>query len=343
MLVRFTIDPEAISASSSNLDKIKKIKSLISLWEKYGVLYIPGDQETTSEINEAFKNAPQPIQTLWRLALRNNRKKCGISEFRLAIKELNPVADKIIYSDLQLASLDPTKAELWGLSSDKYSMTLNDNLEICRHGDESETNQFISSAKLFETPIRYGEMPGAVWDSYFKDLIAASRVITVVDRYAFKDHFTTGATLSGLERFLRKSATSACEGHKNIHLISSSPSDHGVPNFPTDLNKAKDIIFDEITRICDYFQNTRIREINVHIVPDRKFSGITHYRYVKFDDKNLMLLDTGLEPLGGEKVWRTCGIQFRNWFDEASQAYRDDDKKLRQNIVCSKRIEIIKI
>ena len=340
MLIPFTLDPDVFRESSVSLDCLKRHDALVQLWGLIGQLVIPGDKESKSKLLDAFSKAPQKVQLRWRDAFKHYRKRCGESKFAEALNSDVPVEKESICGGIRLASLEESRGELWGLGDEQYSKLIANSLEICRFGHEDKTEIVRKVLALAERAIEVNESPEVVWRDRFRDLASDSRVVTIVDRYAIKEFMSPhGNVVSGLERLMSNTAALASPGKKIMHLYSAYSLDWKLHGTASSFNAACRKIVETVENACHALRGKSLSEVHVHIAGDQNFGSVVHYRYVLFDDKNLIQLDTGLEPLGGDWVKRTCTVKLVHWLSPEAKAYREDEKKLRAVIECSNRID----
>ncbi len=341
MLIPFTIDPDIFLDANTNLDCLKRHDDLVKLWGLIGQLVIPGEKMTTSKLFVAYQQAPQKVKLKWRDAFKHYRHKTGSLQFAEALQSDVALTDRVVCSGTKLASLDRDRAVLWGLEEEQYSKLIAQVLEICRFGHEDTTVVVKEILDLSTRPIKPEERPDEVWRERFHDLAVASRDIIVVDRYAIKDYLRPPQyELSGLERLMRKVAALETPGKKIIHLYSAYSLDwkaHGSNELT--FKAACQYIVSKIRDLCRLLKGRALLEVHLHIASDHKFGHIVHYRYLSFDEKNIVELDTGLEPLSGSHVRRTCKVALVNWFAEGSQIHRTDFKKLKNELEISEVID----
>lgn len=340
MLIPFTIDPDIFRDPNANLDCLKRHDDLIRLWGLIGQLIIPGDKEKTSKLLDAYEQAPQQVKVRWRNAFKHYRRKLGSPQFAEALQSDVALTDRGVCGGTRLASLDRDRAVLWGLEEDQFSKLLVQVLEICRFGHEDTTKIVKNILDLSTRSIEKDELPDEVWRERFHDLAIDSRNITVVDRYAIKSFLQSPQSeLSGLERLMHKVAALETPGKKILHLYSAYSLDWRVHGSEVTFKAACQYIVSKVRDVCRLLTGRAILEVNVHIARDNKFGSIVHYRYLSFDDKNIIQLDTGLEPLGGSAVRRTCTVALLNWFSTSSEVHKTDLKQVGNELEISEAID----
>jgi len=329
MLITFTIDPEIFLNPNDNLDWMIHHTNLLQLWSLMGVLVIPAEKETESKLLQILKNAPQKISSKWKHGLSNFRKISGNPKLAEALAADEPLKNYSICQGVRLALLDETRAELWGLSSEEYSKTVANKLEICRFGHQNETDVVKQVKSLCNRPIETNELPEVIWQQRFQDLVGYSKNISISDRYAIKNFLQNkGSDPCGLRFLLAKTASLPSKSKKIIHIFSAYSTDVGDIDSAMSFVKACDLIRAKLETFCAELIGNSLLELHLHVANDRDYGKISHYRGIRFDDKTFVTLDTGLEPLGGRAVLRTCLTQLINWSSNESEAYRKDEKQL---------------
>lgn len=340
MLIPFTIDPDVFRETDVSLDCLKRHDTLVRLWGLIGQLVIPGEKESESRLYDAFKQAPQKVQLRWKDAFKHYRKRCGEPNFAEALAADVPVEDERICGGVRLAALEQDRCELWGLGEEQYSKLVARSLEICRFGDEEATGIVKNALALAVRPIEANESAEAVWRERFRDLATDSRVVTIVDRYAIKSFLDPHSTAySGFERLLFNIAGLGTPGKKVIHLYSAYSLAWGLHGTASTLGAACRYISAKVSSFCQPLIGKSILEVHIHLAADTKFGNIVHYRYVLFDDRNLIQLDTGLEPLSGNFVKRTCIVQLVRWRSPEAAVFVDDERKLRSVLEFDSQID----
>jgi hypothetical protein len=343
MLIPFTIDPDIFVDSPENLSSRKKHSSLLNFWYKYGVLVIPCEKELDSKLLESINKAPQSIQTIWKNGLKNHRKKrCSNVVAEVLALDI-PISDEHSCEGILLASLDQDRGELWGLDENHYSKIIAKNLEICRFGDEAETDVVKEVIAISERPIIAANSPLQIWNSRFSSLADNSRVITIVDRYAIKNFILAPRDgLDGLEFFISKIAVMSAPSRKIINIFSSYSISWNLFGENISYEKGFNLIIDECKKRFHRFLGNTILEISINLTGDSVFGRVAHYRYVLFDQRTLIQLDTGLESLGTLPIKdrRTCTCSRFEWWSEAAEPFRADEKKLKDVIDYSDRIAL---
>ena len=336
MLIRFTVDPDIFSGSATNLDIKKKHANLLKLWRTLGLLVIPGDKQLDSKLYEAICKAPQAIQTMWKEGLKHNRKTSCSSNFASALAQDTPFLKEGEVMGIRLACLDRDRAELWGLGPDEYSKVIAKSMEICRFGDEDQASIVRSALDFANRPINSEETPEAIWRTKISDLSTNSRFITIVDRYALRNFIENKCPghLDGLQFLISKIAMANTPDRKIINIFSSYSVAWNLFDPSASFEDGMESLSFELKNRLHRFVGESISEIALHITRDSVFGSIVHYRYILFDQRNLLQLDTGLEPLSDFPgyVRRTCPCHHYEWQSELADAFRNDEKKLRSKI-----------
>lgn len=339
MLIPFTVDPDIFSTPTVNLDCLKRHEDLIRLWGLIGQLVIPADKESESKLLVAINKSPEKVRVRWVNAFKNYRKRCCAPLFGDALSADIALEDESVCDGVRLASLDETRGVLWGLGDEQFSKLVARSLEICRFGHEDTTDVVKHALALASRPIAANESTDVVWRQRFRDLATVSRVVTVVDRYAIKNFLLArNPEISGLERLILNLAGLGTPGKKVVNIYSAYSSAWKLCGAECSFYSACQQIFKQVENFCKPLIGKNIFEVNIHIAVDQSFGSVAHYRYVLFDDKNLIQLDTGLEALSGNAVKRTCVVKLVRWYSEEANDFKDNEKKLRNVLAHSQKI-----
>lgn len=332
MLVPFTVDPQIFENDYSQDELYRHIK-LIELWEKFGCLVLTGTSEEESRLKLAMDEAPQPIRKRWQVAWRAKlRRRCCVSDFDPESSE-EACSEWLaaLYDQVQIVSLEETRALCWGLPEDKYSLAREQAAEICRFGHESESLGFKRARTLAHRPIEKGSTWSQVWLERLEPFALESKTITLVDRYALKslvEH--RGSGISGLERLILQLSGLRKGNARNLNLMTGMPKGWEHKNLEDSLQR--------IRECRSVLKGKALREVNVFVCEDYDFRDLSHYRYIRFDDHQLLQLDTGLEPLAGDMVKRLCPTNLLPWKQDICKPYWDVEKGLKAASVYDERI-----
>ncbi len=344
MLVSFAVDPstfespsEEPSAISDHLDRHAR---LIKFWRHFGILAIPNTKETDSDLYKAIAGSKthQSIKKLWKTAWAKNRKNNFDEGLSTALSAND---DRLLCgydSTLQAAVLDATRASLWGLADDEFTKNISPRLEIFRLGHEEHSVALSESQALSVKPIEPGDTGSKIWSERIASLVDASNEITIVDRYAAVQHF------SNSDSNARSRTNNKCGMFNTLERISRSRLRKGftikVNFFVAITDELKNRFIDEPGAVIgvqhvfeDMVDDPRLRglrELNLFWASDKCFGAKVHYRYIRFDDKSALLLDTGLESLGDKGAHRTCPTQYLgDWQSPTNVAFRAAEHELR--------------
>lgn len=321
MLVPFTVDPD-IFGNPYNQDELYKHTKLIELWTLYGCLLIIGSMESNSRFYEALNKAPIAVRKRWQMALKQLRKNCCISDFYSNGVENDHDWPVKLAHQVQIVSLESTRALCWGIPEDQYSLVKEKAAEICRFGYESESTVFKRAQDLARTAISKGTTWRQVWSERIEPLAVASKRIVAVDRYALKtmmEHHDR-QSLSGLERLIRELSGITTGKPRILRLITAMPNTWAT----SELQEC----FQRIQECQTLLKGSGLREVQLHVRENKVCGRSAHHRYIRFDDFQLLELDTGLEPLAGNMMNRMCTVNLHSWRQDACKAYRDAEKEL---------------
>ncbi|MBP6733450.1 MAG: hypothetical protein KA142_01940 [Chromatiaceae bacterium] len=316
----FTLDPDVFSNTYTQ-DELYRHEKLIELWQQVGCFMVAGSSESGSRFYIALNDAPTAIRKRWQIALKQLRRSCCVVDFDP--DENNESSEWIskLSNSVEVISLEATRAFCWGLPEDQYSITKNGVTEICRFGHESEAAIFKRARLLLNAPIEEGQSVHQVWVERFQQLALDSRTIVVTDRYALENFVKhRGAGYSGLERLMMELASLQKGKPRNLRLITGLPPEWSH----TDLSQA----VENIENFCVGLRGRSLRELQLFCGEGKIFCDHAHYRSIRFDDYQLFHIDTGLEPLAGERVKRTCPTSLLPWNHEVCKAYQKVEKEV---------------
>ena len=317
MIVPFTIDPDIFSSTPNSRVDLAKHKQLIRLWQKYGVLVIPGSGKNDSRIFKTLQASDQRIKALW----INCFKHCSHDLENTSVDEALKRSEfnKLSSQKIKLWCIDDSKDQLLGIESESYSKIIMNN-EICMFGFEQYSKAFEIAEKLSNKPITNSDDPDKTWRERFLPLCKYANNITVCDPHVVQNFFwSKGKTLSGIERLIKNVAEINSEKPKILHIYSSNKVGSDIRDF--------DEIFEKLSNYCASFKNKSIREIRLHLTTLSEYRP-QHYRMIKFNDHHLVTSDSGIELLGDEGRNRTHDFNLKHLYDESSEPYREDLKRL---------------
>jgi hypothetical protein len=85
---------------------------------------------------------------------------------------------------------------------------------------------------------------------------------------------------------------------------------------------------DRVKDVCAELKGRSLKELQLCCGDGRLFRDHAHYRAIRFDNYHLLYIDTGLEPLTGERVKRTCPTSLLPWKQDACTPFRNVEKTL---------------
>lgn len=340
MLVPFAVDLSTfeilVDTAEARSDHLDRHTRLIKFWRHFGVLAIPSTRETDSDLYKLITSSKtnQSIKKLWQAAWTKNRKKNydeGLSN-ALSAEDASLLCG--YDNTLRAAVLDATRAGLWGLPEDEFTKNISSNLEIFRLGHEEHSVALSESKALSVKPIEPGETGSKIWTERIASLVQMSSEITIVDRYAATQYF---ANKDSNTRFKKNNN---CGLFNTLKYISHNRFPIKVNCFVAITEDLKSRFLDEsgaaigvqqaFEDMIDDVSLSGLRELNLFWASDKYFGPIVHYRYLRFDDKSALLLDTGLESLGDNGAYRTCPTQYlADWQHSTSSAFRTAEQQLR--------------
>lgn len=299
MLIPLALDSDALSMSSVDLVQQRVIhKRFLQVWSDFGVFLHLEPFFSDSTLATKINKLPQDIKKLWEVAIKQNRRR----ELFIDLKDLANVTQlseiEKLNDQIKLVCLDDVRALCVGIPDDKESIVVGDkNLEVCRFDFVDQSNHVKNAYIASSKNIPKDEKVDTVWANWFKMLAMYSTKIVIVDRYAVCSAHERRDGKSGLNKFLTE--------------ISKLTNPHNIIIYSARKRGCTDTqLVDSVKQHFASLINNGINTLNINLCDDSVFSEIAHYRYIKFDD-TLCMLDTGLEVLNGDEVYRTCSFNKR--------------------------------
>jgi len=308
VLVTFSIDPAALHDRDAGAFPGVHTR-LIRLWEKYGVLIVPGEKLTASQLSQAIEKLPLTPRKLWKEAIRQNlRRKClpswsGVSQTS-ALDDLRRVdgALDVLLVGQELGSV--LGIHVRGSVATFGSVEVGELLEV------DNVPKFLASVDLCCADIGRGESVQQIWDSRFKRLADFTSSAAVVDRYAANDFWTNRGD-SGLHWLITQ-------------LSRSSVTELAIFFARQERLREGDVIA-SLRECADSVVPSNLRRILAYVNDDAVMRAYAHERWLRFG-KTVCQLGPGIEVLSGQATWRmaTCTIKAQG------AATRDSETELRQ-------------
>lgn len=312
MFVKFGLDTDTLLTGFSDAVARRGIHMrFLELWRDFGVLVDGNSNLASSDLATAINSLPQDIRKPWQDALRFHRFSNTGGNWRALNKAQNRKHLLDYKGKIDLAIFEDTRAAALGLPvNDGAALDSASALEICRLDFVDQSKSFQEARAISSSTIRKGEKPPDIWKTRFAGLAEHSRShIAIIDRYASERHSLSPA-MSGLRKLLTEL-------------------DNGKPGCRVSLFSAFDklpekSIISGINSLVSGLNRGGLSEVKLYTASTKSFGKIAHYRYVRFD-RTIYQLDSGLEVLEGNSVYRSCLVTMRPYDSD----FRDHENDLR--------------
>lgn len=308
MLVPFVIDADSLAPDPAWTPAQLRAchTGLLDIWQQIGLLIHDAESFQQSRLNTAVQELPQALRSLWQELLpRVPLAPCGMGWVGLVRQ--NNLCD--FCTSAQLALVEDLRAEEdfdFLEDDDEKAITASDQhrVDVCRLLAATKASKFRNAIALSGAHIESGDTYRKTWNDRFRPLaIAPIKNITVVDRYAIKQHFESPQTqLSGLARFLRmldKDAT----GKRYVTLFAAWTAEiHDKSIVDVEI---------ELRDVLAHLPNGNIAKLDVVMIPNSDFSTGAHDRFVRFGHY-VLDLGCGLEVLEGPAAVRRSAAAFKS-------------------------------
>lgn len=309
MLVPFTVDPSSLA--SDPLWTPAQVQgyhqSLLDVWGQYGLLVQRFDATDATGFLAAIDSLPQKQKLLWQAA-------CQAYPLHIVNAGWNGSISRnemhLTQSLCDLALIEDAAAEIeFGFAPDDLSKPFGvpDPIELCRFIAADKALSFRRAGVLAGVHIEPGDSYEKTWKARFHGLaIAPIKRISIVDRYAVSRHFghtqSAETGLSGLERFLKLlDMDSPCPRY--IALYSAWTSDISQMLIG-DIKR-------ELSGIISHLPRLNVKRIKVCMIPNAKFSDLSHDRFVRFENY-VWDLGLGLQVFEGPRCQERSSAQFKS-------------------------------
>ena len=311
MLFRFTVAPDAIHTLGLDLAQSRQVHEYaLRAWTDFGVM-IMGDGYPTSDLISAIDGLPVSLRKLWKEGLVQVRRMdgptcCGAS---VGAEQAGDLSE--LDGELDLLCVDPVRGSLLGIEEANASHVHSEiGVEVVRFDTLSGSHTLKRSADLSTSELPSGAKSLDIWNERFRLLAATARNITIVDRYAALSHAERPGG-SGLEAFLLH-VDRDCQG-VNVTLLSSPSEREGLEGT---VDRLKDLGL--------RMSRGGVAEFRAYLLDVRSFGRIAHQRWLRFDSKRMIELDTGLEAFAVNPMRRATSFTWRAF----SKIRKDEEKSL---------------
>lgn len=298
MIVRFAIDPSGIGFPSIDPALRRSLTTdILSLWRSAGVLYTGESEFKQSPLATAVANLPQELKTLWQKAIayayHHRLLRTGPDAWAGTFHG-DGVAELACLRGLDLAAVEKDYGSLLGVPDGDYSRHFADiNLEVCRLDCVSRAQAFEAATRRRDGEYEAGTAVATIWRDLFDPLIRHFQRLVLVDRYCVNELITRHDRKAGLARLVEEvdNLAGLC-GTKSFRIISAI---HDLPE--------ADMVA-SVRTLASALPRGGIQSLELFLGPDRLFSRLMHGRYLRMDESRCLILDPGIEILGGANTYR---------------------------------------
>jgi hypothetical protein len=345
MLFLFTIDPN-IFAGNINPNLMEDLDDILKYWKIFGVLVVLNPNPSESKLYTSINKCKNPtIKERWSVALLKDRMRQINTETNQedlwdngSNKIILNGEDKIEIVVISEANLKNFKFKLPQLP---ISLPFINN--VCIPKQFRKLDSVAESDIYCNLALDTSLTNAQVWNTRYRRLINYSKKIYIYDRYCCENFIkarSKGLDNSGLEQFIMRIANNYPLGKKYIYIRSAVTLNDKESNQYNHFDKSQFLdLFDykvksiesEMTKTFKHIiKKTSIQEIDVQLVMDRDYGAIEHYRHLRFDDYNIIVIDKGLSHFEGPKVNQTTPFQYLPWRSKLSKPYEEDEDLLKQ-------------
>lgn len=340
MLFLFTIDPNIFA---SNIDKSleEDLNDIFLYWKKVGVLVVLNPDPSTSQLYKSIKSCKVPsIKQKWSAGLIPDKMRQISTDLNYEEIWNNGRKTEISIGEdkIEIAVISEKNIKNFKLKLSQLPMKIDFIDNLCIAKQFRRLDKITNSENLCNMPLSPQLANTEVWSTRYRKIINYSKVIHIYDRYcidSFINKRRSGNNTSGLEQFIRCIAINSSNKDKYIKIRSAIQLDEDFKK-STDkelirkkFNEKLLIVKNEMSHVFeDLIASTSIKEIDVQLVLDKDFGSIEHYRHIRFDDYNIIVIDKGLSHFEGSFVRQTTPFQYLPWRSILSKSFEDDEKLL---------------
>ena len=316
MLVKFTIEPDALSTASA-----PDIRNLLSWWEPHGILVFPVEilEDSDLKCKQAVKDILQQSY--------NSFCSGGYPLWQELDRSIN--WDKIdrdqawnpYRSMFELALIEETRASLV-FEFPPPSTKCFEGIEVAIWPDISASEKFKAAGKLANNDIEKGTSIDDLWAERFQMLAKVSKQITIVDRYAAWNFYDDQDDLLNLLQFLENDSS------KCYVTIYSSPNTNRTYIESDDIGK-------KLLHMVSGLQN--IEKVTLHMSPNYVFNTDGHGRYIRFGEITCAI-DIGIEIFRYPNTRKTSLFSFKS--SQFADQRRNNEYTLRHNKTYTLRLAL---
>lgn len=340
MLFLFTIDPNIFT---SNIDRSleEDLDEIFKYWKKVGVLVILNPNQSESKLYKAIRSCSYPaIKQKWSSGLLQDKMRQISTELNYEDLWVKGSSDEILIGEdkVEIAVISEKSIKNFKLKLNQLPFKLNYIYHLCLAKQFHRLEKITDSENLYNLALPSQLTNDEVWSTRYRKIINYSKKIYIYDRYcieSFINNRRNKLETSGLEQFIKKVATISPKRDKYIFIRSAIQLDEAYKKsndreiLLTKFNEKVALIKNEMNEVFKILiATTSIKEIDVQLVLDKDFGLIEHYRHIRFDDYNIIVIDKGLSHFEGSKVRQTTPFQYLPWKSILSKSYEEDEKLL---------------
>jgi len=340
MLFLFTIDPNIFS---SNIDKSleEDLNDIFLYWKKVGVLVVLNPNPSISELYKSIKSCKIPsIKQKWSSGLIPDKMRQISTEFNFEDLWNQGGTNEIFIGDdkVEIAVISEKNIKNFKLKLSQLPKQINCIDYLCIAKQFRRLDKITDSENLCNMPLPSQLANAEVWSTRYRKIINYSKIIHIYDRYcvdSFINKRKYGNDNSGLEQFIRRIASNSSHKDKYIKIRSAIQLEEEFKkSTDKDLLRKKfneKVLFieKEMNEVFkELIATTSVKEIDVQLVLDKYFGSIEHYRHIRFDDYNIIVIDKGLSHFEGSSVRQTTPFQYLPWKSLLSKSFEEDEKLL---------------
>jgi hypothetical protein len=340
MLFLFTIDPIIFT---SNIDRSLEddLNDIFIYWKKIGVLVVLHPDASNSLLYKSIKSCTNSsIKDKWSSGLlRDKMRQINTDIDYENIWSAGSKNEILVGGDkVEIAVISEKNIKNFKIKINQLPTTVGSIDYLCLAKQFRRLSKVTDADNLCNMPLSSQLTNSDVWNTRYRKIINYSKIIHIYDRYCIESFMYSrknNQDFSGLEQFIRRIANISSDCNKYIKIRSAIKIDDSTKisnekNFLIKkFNEKFELIKDEMNEVFNnLIETSSIKEIDVQLVLDREFGSIEHYRHIRFDDYNIIVIDKGLSHFEGTVVRQTTPFQYLPWNSNLTKAYKEDEELL---------------
>lgn len=350
MLVPFVIEVGAIEQMFDEtrykvpLDGVLLHKSLIDLWQQYGILLYDGKNWESSNLYAYIEKLPLKHKQHWLAMLDGPSPPIGsIAEWQ---GDISPGELPLLCSArAELALVEDTRAfvdfEIEENDIERDFPVDHSSITVCRSMAFQHSRCIETRKKISLQHIEKRTSVETIWDTRFKNLIAAEFIthISVVDRFCIARHlFGAKHEPSGLEHWLKR--IDNCSTSKKRITVFGSDKDLAGNDRARTKQDIKEEIRVSLRRFWDDLPNRNIQKLDVVVASDYLFGKLAHDRFYRMENY-VWDIGSGLEIFEKPYVTKRHAASFKA-LGEVISEYKVIEDELRKDRKTYYVVEVLK-